>query len=284
MSTQTTRTQDGSMLPTPMLCSIDDSISTSCTLFGERRRVALLRLDQIHHRLGQRAVVADAAGEHELDALLHALVHDARLQHAALDGGADAAGAVDGVDRRHVIAVALLDRRAGHQIDAERRARQRELDVVHGQRVPGEDDVHVALADQRREVLDAAGVDDDRPGDDGDAAAGRLDVAHHLRDARHAAFDATLGRDVVAHEREAETVALAELRRHADAGVAAHDRLAGLDVPQLAAGGGLSVDDDHRVHALLVDLDPAARPAARACGDWSSSRSRRGRSDPSPPA
>ena len=32
-STQTTRTQDGSMLPTPMLCSIDDSISTSCTLF-----------------------------------------------------------------------------------------------------------------------------------------------------------------------------------------------------------------------------------------------------------
>ena len=33
MSTQTTRTQDGSMLPTPMLCSIDDSIRTSCTFW-----------------------------------------------------------------------------------------------------------------------------------------------------------------------------------------------------------------------------------------------------------
>ena len=98
-----------------------------------------------------------------------------------LDGVADAAGAVDGVDRRHVIAVALLDRRAGHQVDAERRARQRELDVVDGERVAREHDVHEALTDQRREVLDAAGVHDDRSGDDGDAAAGALHVAHHLR-------------------------------------------------------------------------------------------------------
>ena len=114
---------------------------------------------------------------------------------------------------------------------------QRELDVVHRQRVAGEHDVDVALPDQLREVLDAAGVDDDRAGDDGDAPAGLLDVAHHLRDARHAAFDAPLGRDVVAHEGEAEPVALAELRRHADAVVAADDRLAGLDVAQLAALG-----------------------------------------------
>src|SRR5262249_6316700 len=34
MSTQTTRTHEGSMLPTPMLCNIDDSISTSCTFWS----------------------------------------------------------------------------------------------------------------------------------------------------------------------------------------------------------------------------------------------------------
>ena len=56
----------------------------------------------------------------------------------------------------------------------ERGARERELDVVDGQRVAREHDVDVALTDQRGEVLDAAGVDDDRPGDDGDAPAGRL--------------------------------------------------------------------------------------------------------------
>jgi hypothetical protein len=32
------------------------------------------------------------------------------LQHAALDGRRDASGAVDGVDRRHVVAVSLFDR------------------------------------------------------------------------------------------------------------------------------------------------------------------------------
>ena len=35
-------------------------------------------------------------------------------------------------------------------------------------------------------------------------------------------------------------------------------RFAGLDVAQLAAGGALSRDDDHRVHPLALDLDPLA--------------------------
>jgi hypothetical protein len=75
-------------------------------------------------------------------------------------------------------------------------------------------------------VLDAAGVHDHRSGHDGNAAAAPLHVAHHRGDARHAALDAPLRRDVVAHEREAEPVALAELGRDADAVVAADDRFA----------------------------------------------------------
>jgi hypothetical protein len=38
MSTHTTRTHDGNMLPTPMLCSIDDSMSTSLHVLREGRR------------------------------------------------------------------------------------------------------------------------------------------------------------------------------------------------------------------------------------------------------
>ena len=58
--------------------------------------------------LGQRAVVADAAGQQEIDAVADALVHDARGEHAALDGLADAAGAADAVDRPQVVLVARL--------------------------------------------------------------------------------------------------------------------------------------------------------------------------------
>ena len=141
------------------------------------------------------------------------------------------------VDGRHVVAVALLDRRAGDQIDAERRARQRELHVVHGQRVAGEHHVHVAEADQLGEVLDAAGVHDDRAGDDGDAAA-RLLTSRII-----AAMRATLP----STRRSDETSLLmnAKPRRSrsrnsgsdADAVVAADDRLAGAHVAQLAALG-----------------------------------------------
>ena len=103
---------------------------------------------------------------------------------------------------------------------------QRELDVVHGERVPGEDGLHISGANQLREVLHASRVDDDGAGDNGNAAAGLLHLAHHGGDAGDTAFDAPLRRDVVAHEREAETVALAELGRHANPFVAADDRLA----------------------------------------------------------
>jgi hypothetical protein len=127
---------------------------------------------------------------------------------------------------------------------------------VIGQRVSGEDDIDISLTDQCCEMLDAAGVNDHRPGDDGDAAASRFDIAHHLGDARHAALDTTLGRDVVAHEREAQTVALAKFRCHADAGVTTHHGLTGLDVPELATSRGLSVDDDHGVHPLAGDFNP----------------------------
>ena len=159
-------------------------------ILGEGLGIALLRLDQVHHRFRQRTVIADAAGENDIDAMRRALVHDAALEHAGLDRLRDATSAVDGVDRRHVIAVPLLDRRPGLQVDTERGAGERELDVVDGERIAGEHGINVAKADEFGEVLDPSGVHDDRSGHDGDAASGLLDVAHHRRDARDAPLDA----------------------------------------------------------------------------------------------
>ena len=62
--------------------------------------------------------------------------------------------------------------RAALHVDAERGAVERLLDVVDRERVAGEQHVDVAAANQIAEVGAAAGVDDDRPGDERDAAAG----------------------------------------------------------------------------------------------------------------
>src|SRR5688572_32442883 len=107
-------------------------------------------------------------------------------------------------------------------------------------------------------MLDAAGVNDDRTRDHGNAAAGDFDLAHHLRDTGDAAFDPPLRGHVVAHEREPEAIPFTELRSHAYAVVTADDAFARLHVAQLAAGGRLSRHHDHRVHALALNVDPLA--------------------------
>ena len=136
---------------------------------------------------------------------------------------------------------------------------------MHRERVPGQHHVHVALADQRREVLDAAGVHDDRAGDHGDAAA-RLSLTSRIicGDARDAALHATLRRDVVAHEGEAETVALLELRRHADAYVSADDALACL--ARRAASGTRLLAPSTTITASMRCLSTSTqRPFSRTC-------------------
>ena len=50
----------------------------------QRRRVAVLRLDDVGHRVDQRTIVANAAGEDEVDAGAHAFDHHAALQHAGV--------------------------------------------------------------------------------------------------------------------------------------------------------------------------------------------------------
>ena len=133
------------------------------------------------------------------------------------------------------MAVAALDRCAGFEIDAERGAEERQLGIVDGEGVAGEQHVDPAAANQLGEVGRAAGVHDDRAGDEDDAAAGRPRFAHQRRDAADAGLDAALRRDFVGHEGEIRAVPLAELRGDPDAFQPADHALAGTDLAQLAA-------------------------------------------------
>ena len=92
--------------------------------------------------------------------------------------------------------------------------------------MPGEQHVDESALDQLRQIRSAAGVNDDRAGDDGNLLSFRLDAAHHLGDACHGGFDAPLRRHLVGHEREAVAIAILERRHDADAFDAADDGVA----------------------------------------------------------
>ena len=83
MSTQTTLTQAGSRLPTATECSVVAIIRQNVTsrIFGPH---LALGFEHVGDHVGQRAVVANAAGQQEIDVVLHALVHDAGGEHALL--------------------------------------------------------------------------------------------------------------------------------------------------------------------------------------------------------
>ena len=66
----------GSMLPTPIPCSMVDS-TTRHPDIRQRLGIAVLRLDEIHDRVRQRTIIANTAGEHVRDTVLDALVHHA---------------------------------------------------------------------------------------------------------------------------------------------------------------------------------------------------------------
>ena len=105
----------------------------------------VLRRERVAVHAGQRAVVANRAGQHVRDPLGHQRVHDAALDEPGLHGALDGAGGAHPVDGAHVQPVAALGRLAG-VAHAERGAEDRGLDVVHGDRVAGQHRLHVAVA------------------------------------------------------------------------------------------------------------------------------------------
>src|SRR4029453_14139336 len=120
-------------------------------------RVPILRLDQIHHGLRQRAIVADAAGEYDVDVSDGAFVHEAAGEESLLDGRADPAGPADRVDGADVMAMAAFDSDAAVEVDPERGPVERVFQVVDGERIAGEQHLYVTATNQVGEVLRAAG-------------------------------------------------------------------------------------------------------------------------------
>ena len=84
-----------------------------------------LALDHVGVDVGQRAVVADGAHQHERLAGLHHRVHDAAGEDAGLHGRGDRAGRADGVDRAEVVLVPVRHARPLGQGDAQGGAEQR---------------------------------------------------------------------------------------------------------------------------------------------------------------
>ncbi len=66
--------------------------------------------------------------------------------------GMDAAGAIDRVDRAHVMPMAARHRRARFEIHAERGAEEGEFRVVRCESVAGQEHVHVATPDELAEI------------------------------------------------------------------------------------------------------------------------------------
>ena len=85
----------------------------------------------------------------------------------------DAADGADRVDRAQVMVVPARRRHASREPHAERRAEQRRLDVVRGERVAREQHVDPARRDQLLEVNAGAGVDDRGAADEEDLPAPR---------------------------------------------------------------------------------------------------------------
>ncbi len=126
--------------------------------------------------------------------------------------------------------MAVLDALAVREVDAERRAVQRRLDVVRRQRVAGEQHVDVARLDQRDHGRGRAGVHDGGTAHPQDATAVGLDLAHPLGHLAHQQRLGLLAGDRRRHELEGIGFVLARRQHHLHAAGAADHLVACLDV------------------------------------------------------
>ena len=88
----------------------------------------------------------------------HTSRHDPALQRSIIDRARNAACFADQVQRAHLIFVAALGQRTLFQIDAERCAETRVLDIVQRKGVPAEEQIDKSKLDQLFQVRHRAAV------------------------------------------------------------------------------------------------------------------------------
>jgi hypothetical protein len=177
------------------------------------------------------------------------------LEDLPADRRRDRAAAPDRVDGAHVVAVPLDDGNPRVEVHAQRRAVERPLDVVDGQRVPREHRIDEAARMIRARCSPAARVDHHRSGDGDDPSLPAAHLSQELGDLAHRDLHALLGGNVARHEDEVPALTVLEGREDGDAAVAADDPVAALHVAQLGADRATARDHDAAVHPLARDLE-----------------------------
>ena len=227
----------------------------------------VLRAVDIAIHLGQRAVVADGAGQHERHAAAHAGVHDAVPDAVGVEEGRNGAAGAHLVE--HVDVVVVPVGRGALRVDvlAQRRAQQPGLQVVGGQGIARQQRMAVAALDQDAHGAARIGVK-------------RAGGAEHPQDAAMLALMAQQAVQLVVVARigrltrpaltEGEAFLRAGVRRveavrmHVDALRAVlrapeHDRIALAQIAKLAHGdASVGLQDRHAVHAALRRKRPDA--------------------------
>ena len=161
------------------------------------------------------------------------------------------------------MAMPVIHRRAADEIDAQRRAEQRLLDVMDRDRVASEQRLDVPVMDQPRQVFPTARVDHDRAGHDHDLPFLLPPPAHFPRDPLDHQIDPALARDARAHERKLVFAVAVRLWQSSPRPqpVAARDHeIAVLQRPEERASRGPAlIDHDHSIHPLVLDRNPFLR-------------------------
>ena len=167
------------------------------------------------------------------------------------------------VDGLQMVSMSALHAGTAIEVHAERRPEQVGFEVVNRQRVAGQQGLHVARADQRRQVRAAAGVDHHRSGHHHGATLAGADAAHFESQFANLAFGSSFGGHLRRHECEftLRVARIGDVYTHT--GLAAYDLVA---ANQVAHQRATSVDvvavlvlyDDGGVHALALDTHPVA--------------------------
>ncbi len=234
----------------------------------------VLGLVGVAEHAGQGPVVADGTGQHIGHAVALERVHDAVVHALLLDELVDASPVAHAVDGVQVMVVPVGAVLLGVDVLAERSVEVSPFQIVGGQGVAGEHSVHVAGVDDLREGLAGIAVEGEgRPHDPHDGAvlavvaqklvelvviAGERRLARTAHAKSEVVVAAGHGRDAAVVAEVLEPVGVHEDALFAVLGAPAGDKIAFLDVPELAHEHAPVFHHGHTVHAAVFRKHPAA--------------------------
>ena len=216
-----------------------------------------LRFDRVCCYSRNRSLVTDRAGQHDIDVVTDAGMHDAAGQNLFLSGRGDSTCFADYIDRSHEVLVpAACERQLGTH--SQRSAEQRPFDVVSGKRISGKKTIDVSRFDEAHQMLAGTSPHNRRPGDHCDFAFGR---ARPLQFTSQLANDGRfrfVGIDNGVDELKKIRAGRRTLHRHdAHALVTNHNLVAFTDVEELYGSGGpsFSIHNNRAVHHGRAHFD-----------------------------